>query len=86
MLGGTGEDVSAAYDRDVDESGVGQEVPEFVVRRWWQQILHNQTALFLKGRLLFREGVVVTSVPYHLRAHDSQDRADSLITRAGRED
>ena len=42
-------------------------IPEFVVRRWWEHILHNQTALFLKGRLLFREGVVVTSVPYHVR-------------------
>ena len=42
-------------------------IPEFVVGRWWEQLLHNQSALFLKGRLLFREGVVVTSVPYHLR-------------------
>jgi len=41
-------------------------IPEVVVRRWWEQFLHNQTALFLKGRLLFRKGVVVTSVPYHL--------------------
>jgi hypothetical protein len=38
-------------------------IPEFVVHRWWEQLLHNQTALFLKGRLLFREGVVVTSLP-----------------------
>ena len=37
------------------------------MKRWWEHILHNQTALFLKGRLLFREGVVVTSVPYHVR-------------------
>ena len=42
-------------------------IPEFVVRRWWEQLLHNQTALFLKGRLLFRPGTVVTSVPYHVR-------------------
>jgi len=41
-------------------------IPEVVVSRWWEQLLHNQTALFLKGRLLFRKGVVVTSVPYHL--------------------
>ena len=41
-------------------------IPEVVVRRWWEQLLHNQTALLLKGRLLFRKGVVVTSVPYHL--------------------
>jgi hypothetical protein len=42
-------------------------VPEFVVRRWWHQFLHNQSALALKGNLLFEPGVVVTSVPYHLR-------------------
>ena len=42
-------------------------IPEFVVGHWWEQLLHNQSALFLKGRLLFREGAVVTSVPYHLR-------------------
>ena len=41
-------------------------IPEFVVRKWWEQLLHNQSALFLKGRLLFRKGTVVTSVPYHL--------------------
>ena len=41
-------------------------VPEFVVGRWYEQLLHNQSALLLKGRLLFREGVVVTSVPYHV--------------------
>lgn len=41
-------------------------IPELVVRRWWQQLLHNQSALWLKGRLLFREGTVVTSVPAHV--------------------
>jgi len=41
-------------------------LPEFVVGTWWSQLLHNQSALFLKGRLLFRKGTVVTSVPYHL--------------------
>ncbi|HEX2048059.1 MAG TPA: APC family permease [Acidimicrobiales bacterium] len=41
-------------------------VPEFVVGKWYEHLLHNQSALLLKGRLLFREGTVVTSVPYHL--------------------
>ena len=41
-------------------------LPEFVPARWWQHLLHNQTALLIKGALLFRRGVVVTSVPYHL--------------------
>ena len=38
-------------------------IPEYVVGRWWEQLLHNQTALRLKGRLLFMPGVMVTSVP-----------------------
>ena len=42
-------------------------LPEFVPRAWWQQLLHNQTALLLKGKLLFERNVVVTSVPHHLR-------------------
>lgn len=41
-------------------------LPEFVPARWWQHLLHNQTALLIKGALLFRRGVVVTNVPYHL--------------------
>ncbi|HVL26754.1 MAG TPA: APC family permease, partial [Acidimicrobiales bacterium] len=45
-------------------------IPEFVVGKWWEQLLHNQSALFLKGKLLFRKGVVVTSVPYHVDAGD----------------
>jgi hypothetical protein len=52
-------------------------LPEFVARHWWEQLLHNQTALRLKAALLFRPGTVVTSVPYHLRgeALDSATRA-----------
>jgi amino acid transporter len=41
-------------------------LPEFVPARWWQHLLHNQTALLIKGALLFRKGVVVANVPYHL--------------------
>jgi amino acid transporter len=41
-------------------------LPEFVPARWWQHLLHNQTALLIKGALLFRKGVVVVNVPYHL--------------------
>lgn len=43
-------------------------IPEFVSDRWWHNLLHNQTSLLLKGALLFRPGIIVTSVPYHLRA------------------
>jgi hypothetical protein len=41
-------------------------LPEFVPRKWWHHLLHNQTALLLKGALLFRKDVIVTDVPYHL--------------------
>jgi amino acid transporter len=42
-------------------------LPEFVPARWWQHLLHNQSSLMLKGSLLFKEGVIVISVPYHLK-------------------
>jgi hypothetical protein len=42
-------------------------LPEFVPSKWWHNLLHNQTALFIKGVILFKKGVVSTSVPFHLR-------------------
>ena len=57
------EELDQTYENDI----VTVVLPEFVVRRWWEQLLHNQTALLLKGRLLFRKNTVVTSVPYHFR-------------------
>jgi amino acid transporter len=54
-------------------------IPEYVVGRWWEQLLHNQTALRLKGRLLFTPGVMVTSVPYQLySSHIGERRAELL--------
>nr|WP_202532577.1 APC family permease [Streptomyces sp. SID3212] len=47
-------------------------IPEYVVGRWYEHLLHNQSALRLKGRLLFTPGVMVTSVPYQL---ESSERA-----------
>lgn len=41
-------------------------LPEFIPAHWWQHVLHNQSSLLLKGSLLFKKGVIVTSVPYHL--------------------
>jgi hypothetical protein len=42
-------------------------LPEFVPARWWHHLFHNQTALLIKGALLFKPNTVVTSVPFHLR-------------------
>jgi hypothetical protein len=61
-------------------------IPEYVVGRRWEQILHNQTALRLKSRLLFTPGVMVISVPYQLRSSElAEERADRLqhAARAG---
>jgi hypothetical protein len=41
-------------------------IPEYVVGRWWENLLHNQSALRLKTRLLFEPGVMVVSVPWQL--------------------
>ncbi|HET7406964.1 MAG TPA: amino acid permease, partial [Mycobacteriales bacterium] len=46
-------------------------IPEYVVGRWWEQLLHNQSALRLKSRLLFQPGVMVTSVPWQLESSDT---------------
>src|SRR5439155_484211 len=56
------DELDARWDNDT----VTVVIPEFVVDRWYEHILHNQSALILKGKLLFREGIVVTSVPYHV--------------------
>ncbi|WP_327590469.1 APC family permease [Nonomuraea sp. NBC_00507] len=45
-------------------------IPEYVVGHWWEHLLHNQSALRLKARLLFKPGVMVTSVPWQLHSSD----------------
>src|SRR4051794_11703348 len=59
-------------------------VPEYVVGRWWENLLHNQSALRIKGRLLFEPGVMVTSVPWQLRSSQERDldRLDRDLSRA----
>jgi amino acid transporter len=60
------------YIRDLHRSSprdvVTVFIPEYVVGRWWEQVLHNQSALRLKARLLFEPGVMVTSVPWQLQS------------------
>ena len=46
-------------------------IPEYVVGHWWEQLLHNQTPLRIKARLLYQPGVMVTSVPFQLRSSSS---------------
>jgi amino acid transporter len=54
-------------------------VPEYVVGRWWEQVLHNQSALRLKARLLFLPGVMVCAVPWQLASSEGlEDRPDPV--------
>jgi amino acid transporter len=59
-------------------------VPEYVVGKWWENVLHNQSALRIKSRLLFEPGVMVTSVPWQLQSSRSKDlaRFDRDLSRA----
>ena len=68
-------DLRSENPRDV----VSVYIPEFVVGHWWEQLLHNQTALLIRTRLHFMQGVMVTSVPYQLR---SSGRAKDIARKA----
>ena len=60
-------------------------LPEFVPHRLWQHLLHNQHALLIKGALLFKHNIVVTSVPYHLEWQREAAPAAQLIATTGRQ-
>jgi hypothetical protein len=55
-------------------------IPEYVVGHWWEHLLHNQSALRLKGRLLFQPGVMVTSVPWQLASSALRADAETVVT------
>jgi len=57
-------------------------IPEYVLGHWWEQLLHNQSALRLKARLLMQPGVVVASVPYQLKSAIHVNAAKMPIPRA----
>src|SRR6266498_1506415 len=56
------DELDKLYDDDV----LSVVLPALITSKWWQHLLHNQTALLIKAALLFRKGIIVTSVPYHL--------------------
>jgi amino acid transporter len=66
LLGPLREYIDHLQEHD-DHHMVTVVLPEFIPARWWQNLLHNQTALLIKGALLFRKNVIVTDVPYHLK-------------------
>ncbi len=63
-------DYVKALRRDTPRDVVSVIIPEYVVGHWYEHLLHNQSALRLKGRLLFTPGVMVTSVPYQLESSE----------------
>jgi hypothetical protein len=64
--------------RDSPRDAVCVFIPEYIVGHWWEQVLHNQSALRLKARLLFTPGVMVASVPYHLNSSHNLVSSDAL--------
>lgn len=66
-------DYIASIRRSSPRSLVAVFVPEYVVGHWWEQFLHNQSALRLKARLLFRSDVMVISVPWQLASAHNED-------------
>lgn len=57
--------------RESPRDAVSVYIPEYVVGHWYEHLLHNQSALRLKGRLLFTPGVMVTSVPWQLDSSEA---------------
>jgi hypothetical protein len=55
-----------SLDRGLPYEVITVVIPEFVVHRWWEEALHNQSALVLKARLLFRPNTVVVSIPVQI--------------------
>jgi amino acid transporter len=76
-------DFVASLRRESPRDVVTVFIPEYVVGKWWENLLHNQSALRLKGRLLFEPGVMVTSVPWQLAstAAKNLDRFDAALSR-----
>ena len=64
--------------REGSRDAVAVFIPEYVVGHWWEQLLHNQSALRLKARLLFQPGVMVTSVPFQLGSAEEAEARRSL--------
>ncbi|MEV0027584.1 APC family permease [Nocardia sp. NPDC050793] len=69
--------------RDAPRDVVTVFIPEYVVGHWWETVLHNQSALRLKGRLLFEPGVMVTSVPWQLSSSTTRAKQAGEINAPG---
>ena len=68
------DELAVAHPRDL----ITVVLPELVVEKWWEQLLHNQSALALKLRLRFRPNTVVVSVPLHLNPRYHEVASDAV--------
>lgn len=71
-------DIRRSSPRDI----VGVYIPEYVVGRWWEHLLHNRSALRLRHRLRFEPGVMVINVPWQLRSSAARD-IDRVVHTVG---
>jgi amino acid transporter len=69
-------DYVKAIRRDGPRELVVVFVPQYVVGHWWENILHNQSALRLRARLQFQPGVMITTVPWQLESSIGRDEGD----------
>jgi amino acid transporter len=69
-------------ERERDDDIVTVIIPEFVTEKWWTTLLHGQNGLLLKWSLLFRKGVVVTNIRYHLDTYLTEDLGDHPLVAA----
>jgi amino acid transporter len=79
-------DYTKTLRRESPRDVVAVYIPEYVVGHWWEHLLHNQSALRLKGRLLFVPGVMVINVPWQLhssatRQHDRIEHSPGQLRR-----
>jgi hypothetical protein len=70
-------DYVKAIRRDSPRELVVVFVPQYVVGHWWENALHNQSALRLRARLQFQPGVMITTVPWQLESSVGRDDADA---------
>ena len=57
-------------------------VPQYVVGHWWENVLHNQSALRLRARLQFQPGVMITTVPWQLESSLGRRTSSTVRRRA----
>jgi hypothetical protein len=69
-------------ERERDDDIVTVIIPEFVTEKWWTTLLHGQNGLLLKWALLFRKGVVVTNIRYHLNTYLTEELGEHPLIAA----